>query len=390
MSGSWSSGPERYRTQKRQTRWDLDAQLGRARDWAKRYPVRAGVAVMVALLVVNAVAAEGSGPIPRSREFVRALMSLDAAAVSALTCAERASHLKVVVTSLSGLLGGAAQLRTDGLAYEEVSREEQSATVRVTGNLRLEAGPLAQAIALDHSMPMRLERGEWLYCGDGAMVDVGQGLLSRILPTPTASQAPMPTPTPSPTSVARLTTTEIAALGRAAVVLIERPRGAGTGVYIGNNRVLTAEHVVAGTAAIRVTYGGTLVGSAQVVRRDAALDLAVLNVPGLDNTTARPLRWGDSSALQPGDPIVAVGFPLGVGLTVTTGIVSGLKRLGGVALVQTDAAVNPGNSGGPLLNASGEVVGVVSFKISEAQGLNFAVASNVARQFIDGVSVGAP
>ncbi|MBM4393159.1 MAG: trypsin-like peptidase domain-containing protein [Deltaproteobacteria bacterium] len=132
-------------------------------------------------------------------------------------------------------------------------------------------------------------------------------------------------------------------------MLIERPRGAGTGIYVGNDRVLTAEHVVAGTTSLRVSFAGSVVGSGQVVKRDVPADLALLLVPGLDRAGARALRWGDSSALQPGDPLVVVGYPLGVGLTVTTGIVSGLKRLAAVALVQTDAAVNPGNSGGPLL-----------------------------------------
>jgi Trypsin-like peptidase domain len=82
-----------------------------------------------------------------------------------------------------------------------------------------------------------------------------------------------------------------------------------------------------------------------------------------------------------------VGFPGAVGLTATQGIFSGLKRDGGTDYVQTDAAVNPGNSGGPLVNGAGELVGIAVFKIRDAQGLNFAVASSTARLFAEaGVS----
>jgi S1-C subfamily serine protease len=140
------------------------------------------------------------------------------------------------------------------------------------------------------------------------------------------------------------------------------------------------------SGGVDVYFSGRLVGSALIVSRDTAVDLAVLRVTGLERAGARALSWGDSTTLASGDQIVVLGYPSIVGLTVTAGIVSGVKRLGSSDLVQTDAAVNHGNSGGPMLNDRGELVAIADFIISNAVGLNFGIATSTARPFFDRAS----
>ena len=121
-----------------------------------------------------------------------------------------------------------------------------------------------------------------------------------------------------------------------------------------------------------------------MVRVDRRRDLALLAVP----TTEAPVPLGETEGLQPGAPLLAVGYPrpdaLGArSATVTRGVFSGLKRAPeDVWFVQTDAAVNPGNSGGPLVDAQGRVVGIVTAGVSGAEGLNLAVGANEVRVFL--------
>ncbi len=157
----------------------------------------------------------------------------------------------------------------------------------------------------------------------------------------------------------------------------------GSGFFVDSNgTVVTAAHVVENAQRVFVvTYEKTFY-PAVVVKRDVQKDLAVLRLEGaFPATTALPL--GDSDKLQVGEGVLAVGNPFGFTFTVTSGIVSALDRQmsqNGVGLIQTDAPLNPGNSGGPILNLDGEVVGVSHAIISPAQqgrqafvGLAFAV-----------------
>lgn len=190
-------------------------------------------------------------------------------------------------------------------------------------------------------------------------------------------------PATSPSAPRTLTTREIALLGEKAVVEVQRGNSAGTGIYLGADRVLTANHVVTASGATRVRFGTGPFLTAEIVRIDAPNDLALLRAPGLDRSGAVALRWGDSRDLHVGDRIVAIGYPV-AGLTVTAGIVSALKQVRGVDVVQTDTTINPGNSGGPLLNEQGALVGVADFTLRGTTGLNFAVAAHVARSFVEG------
>jgi putative serine protease PepD len=145
------------------------------------------------------------------------------------------------------------------------------------------------------------------------------------------------------------------------VVSVRAGSATGSGFVIdGNGHVVTNAHVVDGRENVSLVLSTGRTVDAEVVGADEGNDLAVLRTSA---TGLRPLTMGRSSALRVGDPVLAVGSPLGLEGTVTAGIVSALERRaslgsGRQSVIQTDAAINPGNSGGPLVNTAGQVVGV--------------------------------
>lgn len=172
-----------------------------------------------------------------------------------------------------------------------------------------------------------------------------------------------------------------------------RPQqGLGSGVLVTEDGyILTNNHVVDGADEIKVGLSdGRTEYEARVVGKDPLTDLAVLKV---DATNLPAITITDSDRLEVGDAVLAIGNPLGVGQTVTRGIVSALGRSGfGVTLyedfIQTDAAINPGNSGGALVDAQGRLVGINTFIFSRSggsQGIGFATPINLARPVMDAI-----
>ena len=231
---------------------------------------------------------------------------------------------------------------------------------------------------------------------------------------PALAATPLPQPAPRDTSAKGLTVNQIYQQDSPGVAFIQAqsaPRppsplnpfgGGGGGTATGSGfvidhagHILTNAHVVDGAQKIEVTLGNTNNAppvSAQVVGKDPSTDVALLKV-NAPSDQLQPLSLGNSSQLQVGDPVVAIGNPFGLDRTVTTGIVSALQREikapNGFTIdnvIQTDAAINPGNSGGPLLDASGSVIGINSQIESPGGGGNvgigFAVPINTAHQVV--------
>ena len=249
-------------------------------------------------------------------------------------------------------------------------------------------------------------------------------------PRPTAAATPSSTPAPTATATATVATTEPTATPTAqpaatveaattsepateqtaalsdlpdlvervmpSIVQIRVDRtGTGSGIVIDRSgHILTNRHVVEGATRLVVELRDGTTATAEVTGMDAGNDLAVIRA-SLPADSLTPAVFGDSGAVRVGEPVFAIGNPFGLGFTVTSGIISGLGREsdgepGGHSIrgvLQTDAAVNPGNSGGPLFNASGEVVGInTALENPYGQrvfvGVGYAVPSNTAQRFI--------
>jgi putative serine protease PepD len=229
----------------------------------------------------------------------------------------------------------------------------------------------------------------------------GARLAQRAADTPTTTASPAAEPGVTRTAVAppppSANSVEIAKRVLPATVMIQVGRGTGSGFLIDKEgRIVTNNHVVAGAAdgsRIRVVYSDGRRANAVLVGRSPSYDIAVIKASGTGSL--QPVELGDSEHLQVGEPVLAIGSPLGLSGTVTEGIVSAQDRpvivnetsdadapTAYINAIQTDAQINPGSSGGPLVDAGARVVGVnsaiLTFGSSRNIGLGFAIPINQA------------
>jgi S1-C subfamily serine protease len=201
--------------------------------------------------------------------------------------------------------------------------------------------------------------------------------------TPAAAATPQPTPTAAPT----LTVPAIYQRVAPSVVLVRTSKKLGTGVIVADNgTILTANHVISGGGAISVTFADGTTTTASVASANPKLDIATL-IPAKLPQVVVPANLGGGADV--GAQVVAIGNPLGLTDSVSSGVVSGLDRTADTdvgkfsGLIQFDASVNPGSSGGPLLDAHGLVIGiVVSIAVPDGEdafaGIGFAVPIGAA------------
>jgi S1-C subfamily serine protease len=171
----------------------------------------------------------------------------------------------------------------------------------------------------------------------------------------------------------------------AAVVSIETAGGRGSGFFVGPDLILTNAHVVQGNSSVTLRMSDGTTAPARVVRTSPEVDIAIVRVN--QPRTAQPtMTIGTVNGTRAGQEVIAIGSALGMlQNTVTRGIVSAVRNAGGVILIQTDAAINRGNSGGPLIDRNGQVIGILTLKMAlNSESLGFAVAIDHARPLLEG------
>lgn len=167
------------------------------------------------------------------------------------------------------------------------------------------------------------------------------------------------------------------------VVTVKTDSSLGTGFFVNSNGyIVTNYHVISDSDSIQVVTYDREVYQATLIGMDETRDLALLLIPGDFDS----LELAERQDIQVGKKVIAIGNPLGLSFTVTEGIISGIDRVGPNGMsgyVQTDVSLNPGNSGGPLIDTKGKVVGINNFKIGGAEALGFSLASYVIKEEVN-------
>lgn len=207
------------------------------------------------------------------------------------------------------------------------------------------------------------------------------------LSSPLSEPAAAPTPVPSQKTETP-SSEDVLAKALPAVVLVESSSGRGSAFFVARDRLITNHHVVAGQSYVKLRLASGQYLTALIAATAPEYDLALLRLmePGPERAF---LPLGQVQAVRQGQEVFAIGTPMGVFQnTVTRGIVSSLRKLDRVVVIQTDTALNPGNSGGPLIDHAGRVVGITTMGFRGSQGLNFAVAADHAQALLDGRPLG--
>ena len=200
-------------------------------------------------------------------------------------------------------------------------------------------------------------------------------------PAPAEAPAAMPTASaaPLPASIEEMVDRVMPA-----VVLIKATGGRGSGFFVRHDTVITNVHVVENDSYVTLQRSDGSTINARVETRAEGFDIAILKV-ATPSASQAVIPMGSARSLKPGQEIVVIGSALGMlQNSVSRGVVSGLRNAGGATMVQTDAAANPGNSGGPMLDRSGSAIGITTLKLKGAEGLNFGVAIDHARDLLEG------
>lgn len=171
------------------------------------------------------------------------------------------------------------------------------------------------------------------------------------------------------------------------VITIKTDVSQGSGFFVADDGyIVTNAHILEDAiAAVIITYDGESYG-VKKIGENPTMDIVLLKI---DISSYNPLTLGDSDDVEIGEKVIAIGNPLGLSFSVSDGIVSAIHREGANGLkvyIQTNADLNPGNSGGPLIDVNGRVIGLNNFKVSEAEGLGFALESNYIREIVNDIS----
>lgn len=245
----------------------------------------------------------------------------------------------------------------------------------------------ALAVALGVGVTIGVAGREPLARAWGGLAGAGAAQVSAFPSAPRGGAGAAAAVAAQPGSPGEGTIIRVAQQVSPAVVLVEREGASGSGVIARRDGVvLTNAHVVGTARQVFLTFADGRRLPARVLGRDPTVDVAVVQA-AVQNAPAAPI--GDSDGLVVGQTAVAIGNPLGFERTVTTGVISALNRaLRGSTLdqlIQTDAAISPGNSGGPLLDSQGRVIGINTavIRVEGAEGLGFAVPINLARDIAE-------
>jgi putative serine protease PepD len=233
----------------------------------------------------------------------------------------------------------------------------------------------------------------------------GSGAVAAALVAHAAPSAASTAATTTPVQGASSTTTAESVYAQVSpgVVTITanvgRGQAIGSGIVLDNKGdILTNAHVIAGAQQMQVTLSSGQTVAATLVGSNTAADLAVIRI-NVPVSSLHPVTLGDSTAVQVGDSVYAIGSPFGLSGTLTEGIVSNLNQGGSpsnganlAGLIQTDAAINPGNSGGPLVNAAGLVIGInnsIESPVNGNVGVGFAIPINQVKQLLPSLEGGS-
>jgi S1-C subfamily serine protease len=244
--------------------------------------------------------------------------------------------------------------------------------------------PAVPAAAPQAKAPARELSAEQRAWDAAAKLEASAAADARVAAAPEPPLAVPPAAPAPPDAAPNMALEDMVDRAMPAIVLVETTTGRGSAFFVQHDTLITNVHVVQndGYVTLRKMDGSSV--NARVHTRAPAFDIAVLKV-AQPSASQAVLQMGTSRSLKAGQEVIVIGSALGtLQNSVSRGIVSGLRNSGGVTLIQSDAAANPGNSGGPMLDRSGRVVGILTAGYKGQQGLNFAVAIDHARDILEG------